>query len=270
MTKKEELELFIVRADELIESQYILADIKIVGLLKAIASSETLVAIFKNCTANFDYNQAEKAYLVKSPYLSDNKGEFILPSNSKDLLAFVFNVLMSLDAKEINLSEFISKYFYEDGSFSAGYSAFITKMIKPFKNTVKTLMESVIEGKVQDPIEALVEEEKRLAEKIEQDRLREIKEKELAQKTYCESVKKVKDLLLKDKIKVKESKLNECVKEEITLAIDMLANVVESSDKDALAYAFLCYKYVSKAHPILLRGRIKKVGSLVAGIVNEI
>ena len=38
MTIREELDAFIERADELIDSKYILADIKIVNLLKAIAS----------------------------------------------------------------------------------------------------------------------------------------------------------------------------------------------------------------------------------------
>ena len=49
MRRSEELELFLSRADEFIESQYILADVKIAGLLKAIAGSETLLALFKNC-----------------------------------------------------------------------------------------------------------------------------------------------------------------------------------------------------------------------------
>lgn len=39
MTKREELDVFVERAEELIRSKYILADIKIVGILKAIAAS---------------------------------------------------------------------------------------------------------------------------------------------------------------------------------------------------------------------------------------
>ena len=160
MTRREELSLFIERADELIDSKYILADIKLAAMLKAIASSDTLIAIFKNCLTDFDYNEAQKKYLVKSPYLSTEKGEFILPSTSRELLAFIFNVLVDIDAKRIDLNAFIGKYFYVDGSFSSGYDAFITAMIKPFKNSVKMLMESVIDGKLQDPVEALTEEER--------------------------------------------------------------------------------------------------------------
>ena len=163
LTKSEELRVFIERADELINSKYILADIKIVNLLKAIASSDTLIALFKNCLDGFDYNVAKKKYLVKNPYLSDEKGQFVLPPNSRELLAFVFNVLMDIDAKRISLGDFIDKYFYEDGSSYAGYSAFVNAMIKPFKNSVALLMEKVIEGKLQDPVEAVNEAEENLA-----------------------------------------------------------------------------------------------------------
>ena len=164
MSKREELDLFLTRADEFIESKYILADVKIINLLKSIAGSDTLIAIFKNCLDGFDYEKATKTYLVANKYLSGDKGEFVLPSTSRELLAFIFNLLVDIDAKRIDFSGFIKRYFYEDGSFSAGYSAFINAMIKPFKNSVKMLMESVIEGKLQDPVEALTEEENRKRE----------------------------------------------------------------------------------------------------------
>ena len=139
MDKNAELALFIERADELIESKYIIADIKIVGLLKAIAASDTLIAIFKNCMTGFDYAAAQKKYLVKSKYLAEDKGEFVLPPTSRELLAFIFSVLVDIDAKRIDFAQFINKYFYEDGSFSAGYTAFLNSMIKPFKTRSKCL-----------------------------------------------------------------------------------------------------------------------------------
>ncbi len=103
MTKREELELFLKRTDEFIDAKYILADVKIINVLKTIASSETLIALFKNCLTDFDYHQAKKNYLVKSKFLTDDKGEFILPPNSRELLAFIFNILMDIDAKKNTL-----------------------------------------------------------------------------------------------------------------------------------------------------------------------
>lgn len=270
MTKREELDLFLLRADEFIASKYILADIKIVNLLKAIASSETLVAIFKNCLDDFDYFSASKKYLVKSPYLASDKGEFILPPSSRELLAFVFNLLMDLDTKTVVLGDFIDKYFFVDGSFSAGYDAFMNKMIKPFRNAVKVLMESVIEGKVQDPIEALTEQETRRAKELEMEKQNADKERELAQKSYGEKVKKVKEILLSDKSKVKESRLSESKKEDAILVIDMLANVIDSLEKDALIYAFTAYKYMASCHKVIFFNGIKKMSKLVMGIVDEL
>ncbi len=264
----EELDLFVLKADELIESKYILADIKIVGVLKAIASSDTLIALFKNCLTDFDYHSAKKSYLVKNRFMGGDKGEFILPPNSRELLAFIFNVLMDIDAKNIELGEFINKYFFVDGSFSSGYDAFINAMIKPFRNSVKMLMESVIEGSLQDPVEALVEEETRRQKQKETDEANAKKEKELLEKAYGASVKAIKEMLVQDKQKVKASKLKENIKNEITLVVDMLGSVIDSEDKDAVEYAFVAYKYVAKGYKCLFFGRVKKMNKLVKDVIN--
>lgn len=268
MTKREELELFLERADELIDSKYILADVKLANLLKSIASSGTLLALFQNCLTDFDYQAAQKRYLVKSQHLSSDKGEFVLPPNSRELLAFIFTVLVDIDAKRINLNDFLNKYFFVDGSCSASYDAFITAMIKPFKNSVKMLMDSVIEGKLQDPVEALTEEEARRAREKEEKEQTERREKELLKKAYGASVKAIKDALLEDKQKVKASKLKDGVKEDFTLVIDMLANVIESEDKDAICYAFVAYKYVAKSKPFMFFGRTKKIAGYIKDVIN--
>ena len=270
MDKNEELALFILKADELIDSKYIIADVKIVGLLKAIAASDTLVAIFKNCLTGFDYPSAQSKYLVKSKYLAEGKGEFVLPPSSRELLAFVFSVLADIDAKRIDFPQFINKYFYEDGSFSAGYSAFLNSMIKPFKNSVKMIMESVIDGKLQDPVEAFLEEEERKKAEEQAAAEEKRKEKELSQKVYGESVKAIRGILLKDKTKVRNSRLNGDIKEEYILVIDMLANALESGDKDGIRYAFVAYKFAVKSKVFLFFGRAKKVGKLLKDVVNEL
>lgn len=270
MTKREELDIFLERADDFISGSYILADIKIVGLLKAVAQSDTLLAIFKNCLTDFDYAEAQKKYLVKSKYLSDDKGEFVLPPNSRELLAFVFNVLVDIDAKRIDFGAFLNKYFYEDGSYSSGYSAFINAMLKPFRNAVKTLMESVIEGRLQDPVEAFTEEEARRKTEAELAEKEFQREKELSSKAYGASVSALKKLLLADKQNIKKARLSEAVKGELTLAVDMLANVIESGDKDAVEYAFVAYKYCAKAHKILFFGRTGKVKKYLRDVTSEL
>ena len=270
LTIREELDLFVERADDFIESKYILADIKIVNLLKAIASSETLLALFKNCLTDFDYYEAQKKYLVKNRFQGGDKGEFILPPNSRELLAFIFNILVDIDAKNIELGEFINKYFFVDGSFSSGYDAFVNAMIKPFRNSVKILMENVLAGSLQDPVEALVEQENKRREQEEKEAKDKEREKALLQKAYGASVKAIKDMLLLDKQKIKNAKLKEENQKEIILVIDMLANALESEDKEAIFYAFIAYKYVAKSYRAKFRGRVKRVTKLIGDVFNGI
>ncbi len=270
LTKREELDLFLTSAQDLIESKYILADIKIVNLLKAIASSNTLIALFKNCLTDFNYEEAQKKYLVKSQYLSSDKGEFILPPNTKDLLAITFNLLADFDARRINMSAFLNKYFYVDGSCASGYDAFINAMIIPFVKAIKSLMESVIDGKLQDPVEALTEQENRHQKELEEQKLRQERDAELAKKSYGAAVKKIKEILLLDKQKIKNKNYDDDKKEEMLLVIDMLANAMTSDDRDAIIYAFVAYKFMAKAHKILFFNRVKKIFKLLKDVLNAI
>ncbi len=253
MSKATELDNFLLYTNDLIESKYILADIKIVAVLKSIASSKTILALFANAMENFDYASAQKKYLVKSSYLNSDKGEYVIPQNPKDILALVFNVLMEIDSKKLSLSYFIDKYFYSDGSTIAQYNAFVNQMIVPFRDTVKILMEGIISGEIADP--TLEKKEKS-------------NDNEKRGESFGKAIKTVKTLLLADKKKIKESKLKPNEKSDLTMVVDMMANVIDSNDKDAIDYAFIAYRYAVKAHPILLKRRTKKVGNFIKDIKN--
>lgn len=270
MDKSEELRVFLEASEDLLNSKYILADIKIVNLLKSVASSQTLLALFKNALSDFDYEDAKAKYFVKDKYFSSAKCVYSLPVTSKEILAFTFSVIMDIDAKNVNFGEFLSKYFYVDGSFSASYSAFLDTMIKPFVSTVKKLMDSVIEGKLQDPLEALSEEEALKEQKRKEEELRKKKDKELSEKKYGESVKTLRQILVDDKTKVNKSRLKETEKKNLLLIIDAFANAIESNDKDVVWYSFVSYVYATKAHPFLLFLRRFKVKKLINGIINEL
>ena len=217
---------------------------------------------------DFDYAEAQQKYLVKSKYLAEDKGEFVLPSSSRELLAFIFSILVDIDAKRIDFARFLNKYFYEDGSCSAGYTAFLNSMIKPFKNSVKMLMESVLDGKLQDPVEAFVEAEERRNNKEKEEAEKERQEKELTKKLYGKSVKAIREILLNDKTKIKKSRLKIGVREDLILVIDMLANAVSANDKDAIVYAFTAYKYAMRSKKIMFFGREKTIGKYVKDVLR--
>ena len=45
--------------------------------------------------------------MLKNLNLDIDKGEFVLPPNSRELLAFVFSLLIDIDANRIVFSEFL-------------------------------------------------------------------------------------------------------------------------------------------------------------------
>lgn len=269
MSKELELNNFIEKSNDLISSNYILAEIKIINLLKSIATSETLLGLFKNCLTDFDYEKAKETFFVESEYLSKDKKVFILPKSQKDIIAFVFLTLMDIDNKVITIQELLDKYFYDDGSSFSSYSIFINQMIRPFVDTVVSLMNDVIDGKIQDPNEALLDRalrDKKIREEEEKELLR---EKELSKKSYGENLKTVRRILLSNKKIFSEGKLSEVEKAERVLVIDRLLSALDSEDKEEITYAFLCYYYQAKAHILKRQFRIKTLRKLLSEIIYE-
>lgn len=158
-TGREQIDLFLRRCDEVMQSKFILADTKIGDLLKAIAASDLLYAFFREITRDFDYPAAREKYMN---YSSSGKRRLLFPSDPSEKLAFIFCLLVDLDSKAIDLSDFLREYFYEDGSMYESYYAFCNQVIKPFKNDVKSLFRGglPVEGVVPSKEKAEAAEEK--------------------------------------------------------------------------------------------------------------
>ncbi len=264
MDKKQELNLFLVRSDELIEGKYILANVKIINLLKSIAGSETLLAIFKTCLKDFSYEKVKSECFTPSKYIS-GKYEYASPTVAKDLLALVFTLLMDFDSGKIDFNEFINDYFYENGSYYESYNSFIKKMIVPFKFAVKGLMESVLNGQVADPNEELLkalsyDEE----QKVKKDRANEIAE--LLAMDVEKLKKKIVTVSDGEDERVKGKALLKNVKYEEALFItDTFIKAVNSLDGYAIKYAYIAYKYTVKA--TLAKNNLRKIESLIESLL---
>ena len=226
MTKREELDVFVERAEELIRSKYILADIKIVGILKAIAASESLSGIVESSLFHFDYEESLKKHFVSSSYGSENKGEFIPPDNTREAIALTFRILLDLDAKKISLMEFLKEYFCESGDYMEGY----------------TLTEGIIEGRLREPKDELriLQERAVVARKLEENRV--VDEGLL---------NRVRDLIRSDRSRLMSAAIQPEVLADIMLVFDAYSQAVDSSDKEKIRYAFVCYQFVSLAYPAL-------------------
>lgn len=131
------LQRFFNACDELINGKFILADTKIGELLRSVAACAVLTGLFSAVTDGFDYPAAKKAYLKLPESEGGRRGEVFLPPERKDILAFVFCLLVEIDSGAVKLNDFLLRYFYEDGSYTASYALFVGRMIRPFRDIVR-------------------------------------------------------------------------------------------------------------------------------------
>lgn len=135
--KYSRIERFFAACEELINGSYSLAQNRIAGVLRAIAASAELTDFFTVATTDFDYGAAKRAYLRYPAERGGAHGIAYLPHERKEVLAFVFCVLVELDAGVMKLNDFLLRYFYKDGSFTASYEIFAERMVRPFCDIVR-------------------------------------------------------------------------------------------------------------------------------------
>lgn len=130
------IQRFIDACDALIEAKFILAGAKIKEVLRALAASPDLQNLFKAVTTGFDYPAAKRAYLKFPAESGSTHGAAYLPAERTEILAFVFCLLAEFDGGSMQLNDFLLRYFYEDGSYTASYAHFAERMLRPFRNIV--------------------------------------------------------------------------------------------------------------------------------------
>lgn len=135
--KIEKIQRFLSVCDELVAGSYLNADIKISEALKGIAGSRELTNLFAAVTDGYDYPAAKRAFLRTPAERGAGRVAAYLPSERQEILAFVFCLFVELDAGTLHLNDFLLRYFYVDGSYTASYSVFAERMIRPFRDIVK-------------------------------------------------------------------------------------------------------------------------------------
>lgn len=229
MKKEDELNLFIKKADELIESKYIFADVKITGLLKSIALSDVLMCMVESVLNGFNYDEVFARSFVKEG--ENPLGQYFEPESTKDLIALVFSVLLKIDGKEIDLAHLMKNYFYADGSVFNSYNKFVTEFIKPFKTSVKLLFEGVVSGKIKTNTEKTVFTKRTLPD-------------DLVMETGA--VTEVRKLIQDEKIKLLSSGLRDTVLADAVTLLSGIIAALDSGDKEALKVAFTGYSYFAE------------------------
>ncbi|MGN0822688.1 MAG: hypothetical protein ACI4NG_02850 [Candidatus Gallimonas sp.] len=135
--KYERIGKFLSACDEMIGGKFAYAEIRASEILKTIAASEDLTALFSAVTDQFDYISAKREFLRFPAEPGASHGAVFLPSDRGAMLAFVFCLLVEIDGGALRLNDFLLRYFYEDGSYTASYSLFVERLIRPFRDIVR-------------------------------------------------------------------------------------------------------------------------------------
>lgn len=147
---------FFDACNEMIEGRFILSDIKISKILKAIAGSEVLYNAFAKVLNNFKFNEEfEKS---KSPN-KVNGGYFILPEEPEKIMALVFAILLEVDSQKLSLQAFVNDFFYNPEGYNISYSNFASNILVPFKESVSKILGVNFDGTSLENNESSLEKE---------------------------------------------------------------------------------------------------------------
>ena len=202
---------FFDACNEMIQGRFILSDIKISKILKAIANSEVLYNLFAEVLSDFKFK--EEFENAKTPN-KVNGGYFAVPEQDEKIVALVFCILLEVDNQKMNLQNFVNDYFYSPEGYNISYSNFSLSVLVPFKNAVLNLLGCNEDG---TPIEE--EEEEVEPEEEETEEEPNHKQKILFANLKM-SLNELLSVIIKSKISYEE-------KEELKIIINALFEAIE-------------------------------------------
>ena len=161
----EDVKIFVDSCNEFINGKFILADMKIAKILKAIAASEDIYNLLAECMINFDFEYELKKCCVKN---STENGSFALPTETYKLIPVVFCLLVQIDSKRIDFDYFLKTQFPYAKGQNEEYERFSMQVVAPFRNAIAGLFDvstevrkeetpkqepSIIDLKIQEQLE---------------------------------------------------------------------------------------------------------------------
>lgn len=135
MSTIQELNQFNNACDEFISGKYILIDLKISSILNIISNNEKLTNIINSCEQDFNFNEQSKKYM-KNSY---DEVYFALPTNEKEIIAFVYNLLYKFSTKAIDFYEFLKVYYNAENANQKAFNDFAISIIVPFKDAINSI-----------------------------------------------------------------------------------------------------------------------------------
>ncbi len=151
---QKELELLELRAQELVQSNFILAEKKLTGVLQAIAQSAFLCKLIGTCTQGFAYESAFQRYFASEREGRVYASNVVLPENPRERVALVFCLLLDLDKGDREFYPFLNEYFPGDGSYFESFHGFTQKVFLPFIHTLIGMSKAVAESPAEREVPA--------------------------------------------------------------------------------------------------------------------
>lgn len=126
---------FIATCDDFSKGKFLLVDSKVNNILKKIGESDELYNLFNDVLVNYnfekEFSHAQIKFVGKPP-------KFEVPTEPFKLLPLVFCILVKIQDKSLDFSEFLKTYFNGD---TEGLSGFANQLIIPFKNIISSIFE---------------------------------------------------------------------------------------------------------------------------------
>ncbi len=164
-----EIQDFVDACNEFINGKFILADMKISKILKAIAISGDIYNLLAECMINFDFEYELKKCCVKT---GTENASFVLPTETYKLIPIVFCLLVQIDSKRIDFNYFLKTQFPFANGQNEEYDRFSAQVIIPFRDSIAGLFGVSTEvRKKEEPKEELSIIDQKIKEQLENAKL---------------------------------------------------------------------------------------------------
>lgn len=132
-TSEESVREFTAACNDLVNSKYILSDMKITAVLQRLAKSKLLYLTLENCMRGFKF----RIELDKTRVVDGNGVErIVMPRERKTFVALAFCLLYSFDTKQTPLKRFLDTYYTSEISINNQYEEFCHAIVKPFAQKI--------------------------------------------------------------------------------------------------------------------------------------
>lgn len=129
-----EMNKFVSACNEMIEGKFILADIKIAKILRAVSSSNEIYNLIAESLINYNFNSEYER--IRKQNEEAHSGYMEIGEDREVIIPFVFSLLVEIDSKHLDLSEFLATNFPMSNSQKEEYESFARHIVLPFRNAI--------------------------------------------------------------------------------------------------------------------------------------